>query len=261
MILYPIGLIIAMAAMFASVKHLNQNIIDYYDVVALFVVLGGTLAVTLVTIPWEYRKDVFRGLRFLLGKSNANMKDVVAECMSFVQTAPQGGYNTVKSDKLYHQILSDGFELVSLGMSSERIHQVLSERVHQFAKRQKKVANSIRSLAKYPPAFGLMGTVLGLVNVMHGVSGGADGKETSMKMAIALVATMYGLIVSNLVINPAGEMILKRANEEESQGDIAINAVLLLNEKASLLDSQEILNSFVSKEERVNILESFSEAG
>lgn len=260
MILYPLGIIIAGIAMFASVKHLGQDISSYYDVVALSVVLGGTFAVTVVTIPWEFSKDIFKGIGFLLGKRNSSMKTVVADCINFIQQASQGVYNSPKSTRLYHKILSDGFELTGLGLSSDRIEQILIERVQNYSKRQKKVANALRSLAKYPPAFGLMGTVLGLVNVMQGVSHGVDGKETALKMAIALVATMYGLIVSNLIINPAGEMILKRANEEESQGEIAINATLLLKERASLLESQELLNSFVSDEHRVNILDGYNEA-
>lgn len=260
MILYPLGIIVAAIAMFASVRHLGQDIASYFDMVALLVVLGGTTAVTIVTIPWEFRKDIFQGVSFLFGKRNSTMKTVVADCINFIQQGSQGVYSSPKTNKLYQRILNDGFELVSLGLPSDRIEQILIERVQNHSKRQKRVANALRSLSKYPPAFGLMGTVLGLVNVMQGVSKGADGKETALHMAIALVATMYGLVVSNLVINPAGEMILKRANEEESQGEIAINAAILMKERASLLESQELLNSFVSDEHRVNILEGYTEA-
>lgn len=53
-----------------------------------------------------------------------------------------------------------------------------------------------------------MGTVLGLVNLMRGISAGLDAKDTGVQMAVALVATFYGLIFANLIVNPAGEAIL-----------------------------------------------------
>ena len=60
------------------------------------------------------------------------------------------------------------------------------------------------------------------------------------------------------ILNPAGELITKRINEEESFGEIAISAIDLLAEKTSLLESQELLNSYVPVEHRINVLDSMS---
>ncbi len=260
MLLYPVGIIIAIAAMWASVVHLQQDVSSYYDLVAILVVFGGTFAVAVVTLPWGLKKDLTKGFLYLIGKSTANQRLALNESLHFYQSASGGAYKAADKRYLYQQILDEGFELVSLGLPKEKIESILTERVVQYVKRQKRVANAIRGLSKYPPAFGLMGTVLGLVNVMTGVSTGADGKQTAIKMALALVATMYGLIVANLVINPAGELILKRAIEEESQADMAIMAVLLVAEKVSALEAQETLNSFVSEEDRVSLISGYEEA-
>ena len=96
-----------------------------------------------------------------------------------------------------------------------------------------------------------MGTVLGLVNVMTGVSNGADAKSTALKMSIALVATMYGLVVANLFVNPAGELIQRYANDDESLAQIAVEAVMLEINKSSYLEAQEYLNSFAPEESRL----------
>ncbi|MBX9766562.1 MAG: MotA/TolQ/ExbB proton channel family protein, partial [Bdellovibrionales bacterium] len=144
---------------------------------------------------------------------------------------------------------------------TQRIETILRERVFQSTKRYKKVANAFKTLAKYPPAFGLMGTVLGLVNLMLTITKGVDAKEAGLEMAVALVATLYGLILSNLVLNPAGEYVMKEAQGEEEFGEVALQAILLLSQRTSLLESQELLNSFVGDQHQVDLLAEWSQTG
>lgn len=258
MSIFPVGIVIALVSFVVAISHLNQSILNYYDFVALFVVSGGTIAVGVVLIPWGMRKDLMHGIRDLFKGQSVTYKNVLTDCLKVLQESPNS-YDK-KTDNLHDQILKDGIELIQLNMDKEKILVILEERVTHYVKRRKKVANAIKSLAKYPPAFGLMGTVLGLVNVMRGVSSGLDGKQTALEMAIALVATMYGLVVANLLLNPAGELITKRIVEEESFGEIAISAIDLYADKTSLLESQELLNSYVPVEYRVNVLDSYTGA-
>lgn len=257
MSLFPAGLFIGFTAFVLAIRHLNQNITVYYDQVALIMVLGGTAAVGLMLVPWDHRRDVMNGFLDLFRPLTLSYRQVLKDCIESMKTNRPVVEQRYKSS-LYGQVLTDGIELVQLDLPKERIEQILLDRVTQYGKRKRKVANSIRSLAKYPPAFGLMGTVLGLVNVMRSVSNGADGKQTALEMAIALIATMYGLIMANLLVSPAGETILKKTVEEETFGEIAIHTVSLMAEKASLLEAQEILNSYAPSEQRVNALAGYT---
>lgn len=258
MSIFPIGIAIAAISFIVSIIHLNQSLLNYYDFVALFVVFGGTAAVGAVLIPWGLKRELLQGLMDLIKGQGISYRNVLSDCLKVVQDNPTTYEKSTLN--LHDQILKDGIELIQLNMDKAKILTILDERVSQHVKRRKKIANAIKSLAKYPPAFGLMGTVLGLVNVMRGVANGLDGKQTAMEMAIALVATMYGLLIANLVLNPAGELITKRIVEEESFGEIAISAIDLLADKTSLLESQELLNSYVPVEHRVNILDSMGGA-
>jgi chemotaxis protein MotA len=150
--------------------------------------------------------------------------------------------------------MTDGTELIALGFDHSKIHSILSERIYQWGERKQRVANSIRSLAKYPPAFGLVGTVLGLVSLMRSISDGASSSEAGVRMAVALVATLYGLLTANLILNPAGENILKSVNEEKKAAEIALEAILMAAQGVNLLEAQEVLNSHVGPDDRINIL-------
>ena len=96
---------------------------------------------------------------------------------------------------------------------------------------------------------------------MKAVSEGMPAKETGIKMAIALVATLYGLIVANLILNPAGEQILKNTNNDRDLAEISLQVIVLAAQRVSLLEAQELLNSMVDDHERVNfVAQQYSEA-
>jgi chemotaxis protein MotA len=257
---YIIGLFIATFALFAAMNHLNQGPEQYWDLVAFSIVLGGTLAVAAMTLPWIKYREIFQALGKLLFHVPFKKKDFAKLCLDLV--SKKADIKNLKNSKKFHeQILAEGVELIHLGLSPEKIQKILLERIHYKRVSNEEIANSIRSLAKYPPAFGLTGTVFGLVELMKGVSQGMPAKETGIKMAIALVATLYGLLVANLLINPAGEHIRKLSKEEEELAEISLQTVLLVAHSVNLLESQELINSMLPVHDRVDLISSSNDMG
>ncbi|MCB0414001.1 MAG: MotA/TolQ/ExbB proton channel family protein, partial [Bdellovibrionales bacterium] len=185
-----------------------------------------------------------------------NKKEFLKTNVEFLQSIQLGlPRPQLTESKFEEQILLDGYELIELGFSPEKIQMVLEERIYQVEKKKAQISNSIQSLSKYPPAFGLAGTVFGLVELMKAVTEGLPAQQTGIKMATALVATMYGLIVANLFVNPAGELLKKIYEDENRLYEIALHTVMLAAEQSNLLEAQEMLNSHVEPHERVNVLQ------
>ncbi len=251
---FGLALFVALSAFLLSVTHLNQPVGAYYDYVALMMVFGGTTAVSLMIFPWQYRREIWLAFRCLFSQGDHNTKLLLAECINFVRQ--RGAQVNVQSKGLAGDTLRDGSELISLGFPSERVTEILETRIVHRIQRFRKVGSSIRSLAKYPPAFGLAGTVLGLVSLMRAVATGADARATGVTMAVALVATLYGIVVSNLLVSPPGELVMNYALEEQKRAEIAIQAVHMCGQETSALEAQELLNSFVAPEDRVDLVAS-----
>ncbi|GIL17922.1 MAG: Chemotaxis protein PomA [Ignavibacteriaceae bacterium] len=249
MILLPILVLLSGISLLTAIHHLDQSIVTYYDFVALVMVLGGTITLGIILLPWEYRKDIWKATKFLVRKEKPQFPSVLRECISVTKgMAPSPDR---ANDWLYKKILSDGVELVYLGLPTDRIEIILQERMFQTIKRWKKISAAVRNLAKYPPAFGLMGTVLGLVNIMRSLAEASQASQLGAQMSIALVATMYGLLVANFIVNPIGELLLKKSEEEEDYAELAIESVLLLSNKASYIEAHEMLNAMVPDEHRL----------
>ena len=249
---FILGLIVAFGSIAFSIFHLGQSPLHYLDAVGITVVWGGTSAVAIILFPWHQLPELRYALRGLLRLSPARLRDVNEDCMALiVQTHAGSARADFGNYRLSEQVLTSGSELISLGFSSDRIAHVLEDRIHHWHARQNRVATAFRSLSKYPPAFGLVGTVLGLVSLMRAISDGASSTEAGSRMAVALVATLYGLIVANLFIAPIGECLSAAAADEKSAGELALQAVLLAADRISLLEAQESLNACVPNRARV----------
>lgn len=257
---FIVGFLIATLSLVASIYHLGQTAASYYDFVGVTMVLGGTIAVAVIMMPWQLKKEIKYRLTQLIVKKDVPHKDLLEDCVEYCHQLSKGNYGfQVTVEGTHGKILKDGAELIQLGFKPENIESVLKERLYQHVERAKTVGSTFKSLAKYPPAFGLAGTVLGLVHLMRGVSDGMSPQETGVRMAIALVATFYGLLVANLLVSPVGEAIFKNATEDEKLGEIALQTVLLAAERVNLLETQEMLNSYVDESDRVDMFTKFSD--
>ena len=132
-----------------------------------------------------------------------------------------------------------------LGYPTEKVEVILRQRIENYTNDAVTIASWVRGLSKYPPAFGLAGTVLGLIHLMNGLSDGSGPKETGMRMAIALVATLYGIVVANIFVNPVGDRLMSRAKEDYNLAEISLETILMISRKTNMITAIETLNNYV----------------
>lgn len=252
---YILALILFSLSTFSALVHLGQGADRYYDFVALVMVLGGTVAVSLVLLPWRQGQQLRQAFKTLLYHRGLKRKEVLQQCLLIIQARRSGSKdNLLLSKELPTQILQEGLELLDLGFDSEKIRNLLFKRIDQTIELRMQIPIAIKALSKYPPAFGLAGTVFGLVELMNAVAAGMAAEQTGLKMAIALVATLYGLLMANMIVNPAGEHLTKILQNEAQLAEISVQAILLIKNQTSLLEAQEVLNSYVLQHERIDVM-------
>jgi chemotaxis protein MotA len=252
------GFIFAILGLVAASIHLQQGLSNYWDFVAFSVVFCGTLSVLIITRPKMKLKTLFQNFFVYLFGNKKNKLLFVKRCFDSISTRSLAGQDT---KKIEDKIVVDGFEMIELGFSKEKIEDILADRYLAYKKTIMGISSWIKRCAKYPPAFGLGGTVLGLIHLMKGISAGADPKETGIRMAVALVATFYGLLLSNLVLNPVSEAIIEKLKADEELVEVAIRTVVMAKENYNLIECQETLNSYLAEEnEKINFMNAFGNA-
>lgn len=256
---YFIGLIIASAGFKFASDHLKQDISEYWDSVAFFVVIFGTLAVMIVNTPALPFMQLIKLLVQKFFKRNTPLKILAQNCLE----AHSSKGKSVSGKDFETGLLKDGIEMIELQLEARKIEDILSLRQEQHLKRLNLLAAWLKRSSKYPPAFGLAGTVLGLIHLMKGISVGIETKETGLRMAVALIATFYGLIISNLILNPLGEWLTEEIKRDEVRTEMVIQTVMALKNNNNSLELQETLNSYLDAKEKLSlkVSELWSEGG
>lgn len=244
------GFIIALVGYALASSHLNQSIVTYWDFVAFSIVLLGTLAVLAISFPTNSYKFLFATFWNKFKKTSSPLEKTAQRCSQITLK----GQPILNPGAIDEQLLNDGLELISLGFSREKIQDLLVQRYQNHSRKLNQLIHWLRRNAKYPPAFGLSGTVLGLIHLMRGISVGIDSKEVGVRMSVALVATLYGILISNLILNPLSEWLAEELKKDEVKSEMAIICILSLADNANPLEIQESINSYLEPEKRINII-------
>lgn len=252
-----IGFAIITSGFYIALDHLDQRIVQFWDIIAFSVVVFGTMAVSIMTMPSLKLKHILQ-IFFYSIRGNHGLRE---DCINNSINVMNGHNPNGVANRIDQKILIDGLELIRLGFDKEVIENILVDRIEKYTDDCNSIAQWIKGLSKYPPAFGLAGTVLGLIHLMKGLSEGTDPKETGLRMAVALVATFYGIIVSNIFVSPVGDRILSNIQEDQNLADISLNAILMIREKTNLVLAYEQMNNSVPMQyKKLNFSESILEA-
>jgi chemotaxis protein MotA len=251
-----IGFILSVVFIKMALQHLGVDSAFYVDDVAMLIVFGGTLATLIVSFPPVYLLKFIMSPIDVIFFKNPNFKKSAIELVTALQDENnrKSGLKKLADKKGTDPYLREGIELYLLDMPLKDFKNIMTERIYRARQREEHQVNLFRRLAKYPPAFGLVGTVLGLVALMRSVGEGADPSQIGLNMALALVATLYGLATANFLIAPLSELFQHRADENKVYRELLLEALLLCYDQASSLSVQEMLNSYLDSNQRIDVL-------
>jgi len=236
-----LGFIIFSIGIFYSIQHLGQSLTQYWDTVAFFMVIFGTISVAIMTLPSLNLKIILRELLLSTENFSSRRRKTILNGIDILD----GNKPRFVSQRIDYKIMIDGLELISLGIPPEKIESILKAKVTNYTDDCMGVANWLRSLAKYPPAFGLSGTIFGLTQIMRSLAEGANARETGLGMAIALVATLYGILTANFLVSPLGERIKNNKEENETLCEIAIKAIVMKSDGTNPLVAKESVGAYL----------------
>lgn len=244
-----VGIIVVIGGIFTS----TENWKIFLDVHALLVVVGGTLAATLISFPISQLIKVNKILwSKIIGNHTAPHIKVISEIVSLAaghRESPdflQSNLNTIANPFLKEAVQLE----LEGGIPFQKIDAILKKRAEVHFVRYQDEAHIFKTIARFPPAFGLLGAVLGMIALMSGLGSPDSFKTIGPAMAMAMVATMYGIAIANFIFVPLGENLSKLSKEDHLMRNIVLDAIKLLREKEHPLVVEEYLKSYLLSAER-----------
>jgi chemotaxis protein MotA len=246
------GIITAVLTLWFGVFKNTANPLFYLDTHALILVCGGTMAAALIAIPLSSLLELADTLLTWLFRKKTPDHKIVEELYQAAMYYRKYK-DLVSSLEFSHPFIREGFEFVkSDAFNEQQIQAILSKRIVAFKKKLQNDAKILLALSKFPPAFGLLGASTGMIAMMLSLNNGGTQK-IGASMAIALVATFWGIGLANLVFLPLADFANKVAQDDSHTRLIIMEGLVLIKHQEEPLVMVEILKSHLSPAERAKI--------
>lgn len=248
------GLIFGCAVMYGALSATTDNLSFFMDPHGILIVVGGTAAATSISFPLRKIFSLFKVfLLRVLGRNRIDYHGTIQQILDLSKRAANGvtGLNDALAG-INHPFLKESVTLVAAGVLSEKeIRVVLDQRVKTTEARYLHEANMFRTIGKFPPAFGLLATTLGMIAVLQKIGQPNSQKLIGPAMSVGLIGTLYGIALANMLFLPIAENLTERTREEISLRKLIVEGALLLKSQVNPITMRESLNSFLLPGERV----------
>lgn len=252
-----IGVIFGFALVIGAIMHATSNWWSFLSMHGFLIVIGGTIANAFMSYQASYVVKAFKAMWNMLKKPKATREGLNAEILRLIKWAyianskGLAGLETETGPQIKEPLLRYGMDLVVTGYQPAVIRSMMNTSVEaEFERRITPVA-ILRNMASTAPAFGMVGTLVGMVVMLQNIQG--DMAQIGTGLAVALLATLYGIIAARLVCLPAADKLLQKEEIMRFRNYMMTEGLVLLAEKQTPRYMQDKLNSFLDPDNHFNI--------
>ena len=224
---------------------------SFFDLPAFLIVIGGTFGVTTICFPMQEMLQTPRVIGKALVRPVRDAQRTAWEMLSIAEVARkkglldfEGSLDTITDD----QMAIEALELVADGVPGNEIELALRREIDAMVERHISGANVMRKAADISPAMGLIGTLIGLVQMLSNLE---DPSSIGPSMAIALLTTFYGAILSNMVFAPLAAKLERNSAEEALAAEMVLLGASSISRKENPRRLETSVNAMLPPAKRV----------
>ncbi len=219
----------------------------FWNVSALSITLGGTIAATLIHYPAQYLGTAIIHLKVIISAPSYNPQNIIDSLVELASKARIEGFLALEQleKKVSEPLLKKGLELI-IDETDINLTREILETYAEFQIEPYRIAERVfRSMGKYAPMFGLVGTLVGLIQMLAKFS---NPEDIPPAMAVALVTTLYGILLSGLIFLPIAGKIRLYADRELLLKEMMIEGLLAIQSGYNSIIVAEKLSAFLTTE-------------
>ena len=249
-----IGLVVAFAMMMLGIMTGDDGVAGikyFWDFKSVLITFGGAFFSTMAAYSM---KDYIAGLKsFLLifKSSTQNIPEMIAKIIDLSNVARKEGLLSLEevASELDDEFLKKGILLIVDGTDPELVRAILETELISTEERHKKKINFWQDLGSMGPAWGMIGTLIGLILMLQNMS---DASAIGPAMSVALITTLYGSILANWICSPVANKLKAYNADEIMLKEIMIEGLLSIQAGENPRVIEEKLKSFLAPAERMN---------
>ncbi len=230
---------------------ISQSNASFFDVPSLFIVVFGTIFVTSTSYTWDELSKAGKIFGQSLFKRQTKLSVMARQLMDMAVISRKKGFlafSYLEREISKDKVLADALQIVTDGYSGEDVERVLSQDIDALVERHRRSASIARRGAEVAPAMGLIGTLVGLVQMLADLS---NPDSIGPAMAVALLTTFYGALLGTVVLTPLAAKLERNSNDEAKIRTLILTAMSSMARQESPRRLEMLLNSELPPDERI----------
>jgi chemotaxis protein MotA len=216
----------------------------FINVPSIMIVLGGTIAATLINFPLKQVIGVMGVVKKAFSQKRDEPADYIPILVDFATKARREGVLALEAaaDTIEDEFLETGVHLAVDGTEPNLVKDILETEMDNLSERHRMGASIMDAMGAYAPALGMIGTLIGLIQMLQQLD---DPKSIGPAMAVALVTTFYGALLANIVFIPIAGKLKTRSSEEIMKRELILHGINLIQTGENPRILEQKLNAFL----------------
>ena len=229
---------------------IHGNIGLYLNLSGLLIVLGGSFGATLLTYRLDRLRIVYTVLISSYRRQPKQPEDIVEILVDLSVKSKYQGLLSLQQDEeeTSFLFLRRSLGLLVDGYQGESIRDILNTEMYFFKMRREDCERVLRTMAEFFPAFGLVGSVVGLISMLTGIGG--DSSSLLMTVPVALTSTLYGVVFANFFFIPFAGNLREKTDQELLLQKIIMEGVIAIEREMDPRKLEQKLKSFLTPSSR-----------
>lgn len=248
-----VGFIAAFGLLIATMM-LGVGVGPYIDVPSMLVTIGGSVAALFIGFKMEQMKNFIKILMIVFKPETYDIPGLIKKLVDYATQARRDGILSLEqaANSEDNEFLKKGLSMAVDGSEPDTIRDLLEIDIEQTSGRHKSNAAIFEQWAAVAGAFGMLGTLIGLVAMLLNM---ADPNAIGPAMAVALITTFYGALIGNTLGAPVSNKLLIRNNDEELMKTLIVEGIMSIQSGDNPRTLESKLLSFLPPAERVSQFE------
>ncbi|WP_029042549.1 motility protein A [Cucumibacter marinus] len=245
--------IIAGAAVIALAIFLGGSFAQFVDLPSIFIVIGGGTAATLIRFPIAGVGNAFvTGGKIAFTHKKVEPRELIAKIAEMGDVVRRNGPLGLENMEIEEPNLAKGGQMIADGYDAAFIRESMELERDQYLTRLSEGQRIFKSLGDATPAFGMIGTLVGLVQMLANMD---DPSAIGPAMAVALLTTLYGAVLANLVCLPIADKLTAKLTLEEINQTLIIDGIMSIRDGKSPNIIREMLFAYLPETQRGELVE------
>lgn len=233
--------------MIVTAISLGNSPLIFVNPVSLLIVIGGSVLIVLSQMSLSEVRNALKASAKAFRSSLPDTESTIDEMLDIAKTARKSGLLALEDHESNSQFLTKGLQMLADGYSPDMLREVLDKERLLTLEHNRSGARAFTLLAEVSPAMGMIGTLIGLVDMLSNMG---DPASIGPAMAVALLTTLYGVLIANVIANPIAEKLELRTLQQEQLQALWTDALLAIQQGRNPRIVEQMLVTYLPQERR-----------